>query len=69
MSDRDDRFNEAFSDLANALQSASPLTSKLRRGLADQVQDAVTLEAAIDRAVRAVHRMRRPEDTDKGGAR
>lgn len=41
MPEHDDQFREAVSDLANALQTAA----------------AVTLEAAIDKAVRAVTRV------------
>ena len=57
----DDQFREAVSDLANALQAAAPLATRLRRELSEQAQDAVTLEAAIGRAVRAVKRVRPPE--------
>lgn len=52
MPEPDDRLREAVSDLANALQTAAPLATRLRRDLGEQAQDAVTLEAAIDRAVR-----------------
>jgi len=58
MPEHDDQFQQAISDLANALQAAAPLASRLRRDLGEQVQDAVTLEAVIDRAVRAVKRVR-----------
>ncbi len=57
----DDQFREAVSDLANALQVAAPLATRLRRELSEQAQDAVTLEAAIGRAVRPVNRVRPPE--------
>ena len=61
MSTHDDQLREAVSDLANALRAAAPLATRLRRELSEQVQDAVTLEAAIGRAVRAVKRVRPPE--------
>ncbi len=61
MSTHDDQFREAVSDLANALQAAAPLATRLRRELSEQAQDAVTLEAAIGRAVRAVKRVHPPE--------
>lgn len=49
---------DAIEDLANALQVAAPLSTTLRRVVGDAAQYAVDLEAAIDRAVRAVRRMR-----------
>jgi thioesterase domain-containing protein len=63
----DDRFKEALSDLANALQSAAPLAIRQRRNLGELAQDAVSLEAAVDRAVRAVRRLQ-PDAGEKGGA-
>ena len=65
MSDHTDRLHEALSDVANALQTAAPLAMSLRRDLGERAQDAVNLEAAIDRAVRAVKRVQ-PGET--GGA-
>ena len=61
MSTHNDQLREAVSDLANALQAAAPLATRLRRDLGEQAQDAVTLEAAIGRAVRAVKRVHPPE--------
>ena len=60
MSDHDDdrfRFREAISELANALQTAVPVATHLRRDLGATAQDAVTLEAALDRAVRAMKKL------------
>ena len=54
MADDTKRLHDALSDVANALQTAAPLATQLRRDLAEQAQDAVTLEAAIDRAVQRV---------------
>jgi hypothetical protein len=51
-------FGELFSALTNALQAAAPLATSLRRELGEQAQDAVALEAAIDRAVRATRQLR-----------
>jgi hypothetical protein len=62
----DSPFDQVISELANALQAATPLSTRLRRRLAEQSQDAVTLEAAIDRAVRAVRELR---PRGEGGAR
>ena len=49
--------HQVIDDIANALQAAAPLATALRRGLGDAAQQAVALEAAIDRAVRAVKRL------------
>jgi len=65
MSDHTDRLHEALADVANALQTAAPLAMSLRRDLGERAQDAVNLEAAIDRAVRAVKRV---QPGEKGGA-
>ena len=67
MSDRDDSFKEALSDLVNALQAAVPLATNQRIALGDLAQDARSLETAVDRALRAVRRLQ-PED-EPGGAR
>lgn len=61
MPDRDEQFNEVISDLANALQTAAPLATQQRRVLDDLAEDALTLEAAVERAVRAVKRLA-PDD-------
>ena len=61
------KFGELFSALTNALQAAAPLATSVRRALGEQAESAVKLEAAIDRAVRAVKQMR-PADGEKGGA-
>lgn len=61
MPDRDDPFNEALSDLANALQVAAPLATRQRRVLEDVAQDAVSLEAAVERAAQALKRLA-PDD-------
>lgn len=58
MTPRDPKFEALVSELANALQIAAPLSTTLRRDLADQAQDAIRLEAALDRAVRAVRQLR-----------
>lgn len=52
------QFSELFSALSNALQVAALLATRLRRDLGEQAQDALTLEAAVDRAVRAVRQFR-----------
>ena len=60
------QFDELFSTLSNALQAAAPLATRLRRDLGEQADDAVHLEAALDRAVLAVRQMQ--SDGEKGGA-
>lgn len=67
MPEQNDHDEKAVSDLANALQVAAPLATQLRRSLGEQAQDALTLEAAIDRAVRAARQLR-PDLREKGGA-
>jgi hypothetical protein len=62
MPERDEEFAQAVSDLANALQAAAPLATRLRRELGTTAQDALTLEAAIDRAVRVIKRMQTREE-------
>ena len=52
---------EAIDQMANALQAAAPLATTLRRELAQQAEMSLALEAAIDRAARALRRMR-PEN-------
>lgn len=57
MTPEDPQFTGAISELANALQTAAPIATQLRHNLTDQAQDARTLEAALDRAVRAVRQL------------
>lgn len=68
MPHRDEEFKEALSNLANALQTAAPLATRQRRVLGDLAQDALSLEAAVERAVRAVRRLRL-DDRERGGVR
>lgn len=57
----DHDLRAALAELAQALQVAAPLSTALRRGLGDAGNTAVKLEAAIDRAVRAMKRLQ-PRD-------
>jgi hypothetical protein len=66
MTDRDEQLTQALSDLTNALQTAAPLATQQRRVLEDLAQDALTLEAAVDRAVHAVRRVA-PGGSKDGG--
>lgn len=54
----DDRFDETVSQLTNALQVVAVLATKLRREISTSADDTVTLEAAAERAVKAVGRLR-----------
>lgn len=66
MSDRDEALQETVADLATALQAAAPLAMQQTRVLGSLAHDAATLEAAVERAVRAV-RCLRPTETETGG--
>ena len=67
MPDRDEQFQQSLSDLVNALQTAAPLATRQRRVLGDIAQDAVSLEAAVERAARAAQRMH--DDSFSSGER
>jgi hypothetical protein len=66
MPDRDEQFQQSLSDLVNALQTAAPLATRQRRILGDLAQDAVSLEAAVERAARIVLQMRSHSTDDQG---
>lgn len=55
---KEDEFSETVSELTNALQVLAVLATKLRREISTSADDTVTLEAATDRAVQAVRRLR-----------
>lgn len=48
--------------LANALQTVALLATQLRRQLGESVQDAIALEAAADKAVRAIRGLQPPDN-------
>jgi len=48
---------EVLDEIANALSTAAPLSTAIRQGLGDASDNAVKLEAAIHRAVKAMKRM------------
>jgi hypothetical protein len=48
---------QSIDDIANALQVAAPLSTTLRRLVGESAQYTIDLEAAIDRAVRAIKRL------------
>ena len=51
-------MREALDAVANALQPAALLATRLRRDLGERAQLAIELEAAIDRAVRALRKIK-----------
>jgi len=56
---RRDGFEEALSEVANALQAAGLLASLQRRQAGDLAENAANLESAIERATSAIRRLQR----------
>ena len=52
-----DDMKAAIDQIANSLQTITLLSTQLRRDLGDSAQRAVELEAAADKAVRAIKRL------------
>ena len=61
----DDDIKATIDELANSLQTVALLSTQLRRQLGESAQEAVTLEAAADRAVRAIKRLQRSDETNR----
>ena len=57
----DNDLRQVLDDIANALQPALLLATKLRRELGDRAEDAVRLEGALGRAARALGKLRPQE--------
>jgi hypothetical protein len=55
--DMPDELKAAIDEIANSLQTVTLLSTQLRRDLGDSAQRAVELEAAADKAVRAIKRL------------
>ena len=55
------QFEEVVSEVANALAAAVLLAAHVRRTTGEQVLDAERLEAVVDRAARAISRLK-PEN-------
>lgn len=51
-------LRQALDEIANALQPAVLLSTKLRRELGDTAEDALRLEGALGRAARALRKLR-----------
>jgi hypothetical protein len=49
---------KTIEELANSLQTVTLLATKLRRQLAESAQEAIALEAAAEKAVRAIRELR-----------
>jgi hypothetical protein len=56
-------IKETIEQLANSLQTVTLLSTRLRRQLGESAQEAVELEAAADKAVRAIKRLK-PDETN-----
>jgi hypothetical protein len=54
-------IRKTIDELANSLQTVTLLSTRLRRELADSAQEALELEAAADKAVRAIRRLKPPD--------
>jgi hypothetical protein len=54
-------IKETIEQLANSLQAVTLLSTRLRRPLGESAQEAVELEAAADKAVRAIKRLKPDE--------
>ena len=59
----DDDIKETIDQLANSLQAVTLLSTRLRRQLGESAQEAVKLEAAADKAVRAI-KLLKPDETN-----
>ena len=55
-----DDIKETIDQLANSLQTVTLLSTRLRQQLGESSQQAVELETAADRAVRAIKRLQPP---------
>lgn len=56
-----DDLKATIDQLANALQTVALLATRLRRQLGESAQEAVELEAAADKAVRAIRGLQPPD--------
>jgi hypothetical protein len=60
-----DDLKETIDQLANSLQTIALVSTRLRRQLGESAQEAIDLEAAADKAVRAIKRLQPPRETDQ----
>ena len=57
-----DELKGLIDQLANALQTVALLATRLRRQLGESAQEAIELEAAADKAVRAIRGLQPPDE-------
>ena len=57
-----DDLRSTIDQLANSLQAIALISTRLRRQLGESAQDALDLEAAADKAVRAIKRLQPPQN-------
>ena len=60
-----DGLKKTIDELANSLQTVTLLSTRLRRQLAESAQEALELEAAAERAARAIRRLKPREKSDR----
>ena len=58
-----DELKSLIDQLANALQTVALLATRLRRQLGESAQEAIELEAAADKAVRAIRGLQPPDES------
>ena len=61
----DEKIKTAIDQLANALQTIALLSTRLRHQLGEAGRDAIDLEAAADKAVRAIKELQPSDRTDR----
>ena len=57
-----DDIKETIDQLANSLQTVTLLSTRLRQQLGESSQQAIELEGAADKAVRAIKRLQPPKE-------
>ena len=58
-------IKRTIDELANSLQVVTLLSTRLRRQLAESAQEALDFEAAVDKAMRAIRRLKPTAKTDR----
>lgn len=59
-----DDIKTTIDQLANSLQTVTLLSTRLRQQLGESAQEATELEAAADRAMRAIQKLKPREGTE-----
>jgi hypothetical protein len=60
----DEGLRKTIDELANSLQTIVLLSTRLRRQLTESAQEALELEAATGKSVRAIRRLKPPDKSD-----